>query len=73
MPAVTLVSLVTVVAFVLPQGLGKPIFDALNKGNFNTEFIAAGTLCVLLALVADALLAGSQRLVTPWASARRSR
>ncbi|WP_375486231.1 ABC transporter permease [uncultured Jatrophihabitans sp.] len=71
--AVTLVSLVTVVAFVLPQGLGKPIFDALNKGNFNTEFIAAGTLCVLLALVADALLAGSQRLVTPWASARRSR
>lgn len=71
--AVTLVSLVTVVAFVLPQGLGKPIFDALNKGNFNTEFIAAGALCVLLALVADALLAGSQRLITPWASARRSR
>ncbi|WP_375501342.1 ABC transporter permease [uncultured Jatrophihabitans sp.] len=69
--AVTLVSLVTVVAFVLPEGLGKPIFDALNKGNFNTESISAGVLCILLALVVDALLAGSQRVATPWASARR--
>ena len=71
--AVTLVSLVTVAAFIIPQGLGKPIFDALNKGNFNTEFIAAGALCVILALVADAIFAGSQRVLTPWASARRSR
>ena len=71
--AVTLVSLVTVAAFIVPQGLGKPIFDALNKGNFNTEFLAAGGLCVILALVADALFAGGQRVLTPWASARRSR
>ena len=59
--AVTSISLVTVAAFVLPEGLGKSIFDALNKGDFNTQFIAAGGLCVILALVADALLAGSQQ------------
>ena len=70
---VTLISLVTVASFVLPQGLGKPILDALNKGVFNTELIAAGGLAVILALVADALFAGSQRILTPWASARRSR
>lgn len=70
---VTIVSLATVAAFVVPAGLGKPIFDALNKGNFNTEFIAAGVLCILLALAADALLAIAQRFLTPWASARRSR
>ncbi len=71
--AVTLISLVTVAAFVLPEGLGKWIFDALNKGDFNTQFIAAGALCVILALLADGLLAGSQRLLTPWASSRRIR
>lgn len=71
--AVTVISLVTVAAFVLPEGLGKWIFDALNKGDFNTQFIAAGGLCVILALVADALLAIAQRLLTPWASARSSR
>jgi osmoprotectant transport system permease protein len=69
--AVTIISLATIAAAVLPQGLGKIIFDALNTGGFNTSFVGAGVLCVLLALVADAILAISQRLLTPWASSRR--
>ena len=68
---VTVISLATIAAYIVPRGLGKPIFDALGSGNFNTKFLAAGVLCIALALVADALFAGIQRLLTPWASARR--
>jgi len=70
---VTIVSLATIAAAVEPVGLGERIFDALNKGNFHTQFIAAGVLCVLLALVADGLLVLLQRVVTPWTRARRTR
>jgi osmoprotectant transport system permease protein len=70
---VTIISLATVAAFIVPEGLGKPIFDALNAGNFNTKFIASGVLCILLALLADGLFVGLQRVLTPWASARRAR
>jgi osmoprotectant transport system permease protein len=71
--AVTLISLVTVASFILPEGLGKPILDAVNNNVFKTELLAAGGLAVILALFADALLALAQRILTPWASARRSR
>jgi osmoprotectant transport system permease protein len=63
---VTVISLATIAAFIVDEGLGAPIRDALQK-NFNTEFIAAGLLAVILALVADALIVGAQRLLTPWA------
>lgn len=69
---VTIISLATIAAFIVPEGLGKPIFDSLASGDFNTKFIAAGVLCVALALVADALFAILQRLLTPWAAARRT-
>jgi osmoprotectant transport system permease protein len=69
---VTVISLATVAAYIVPTGLGKPIFDALGSGDFNTKFIASGVLCVALALVADGLFAGIQRLLTPWATARRA-
>ncbi len=68
---VSIISLATVAAAVVPAGLGKSIFDALGTGDFNTKFLAAGGLAVILALVADGLLIGAQRLLTPWASARR--
>ena len=68
---VTVISLATVAAFVIDKGLGAPIFAALQS-SFNTEFIAAGVLAIALALVADALLLGVQRVATPWAAARRS-
>ena len=66
---VTIVSLATLAAFVIPEGLGRPIFIAL-RDYFKTEIIAAGGLAVLLALTADALLVLTQRLLTPWARAR---
>ena len=69
---VTVISLATVAAFVVDEGLGAPIFAALQS-SFNTEFIAAGALAVLLALVADAVLVAVQRLVTPWARAGGAR
>ena len=39
-----------IAAVIVPAGLGKPIFDALGSLSFNTAFVAAGTLAVLLAL-----------------------
>lgn len=67
---VTIISLATVAAIVTPAGLGKPIFDALGAGDFNTKFLASGVLCIALALVADALFWIVQRMLTPWARTR---
>jgi osmoprotectant transport system permease protein len=68
---VTTISLATVAAFVIPEGLGHPIFIALRT-YFKTEFIAAGGLAVALALVADGALVLAQRALTPWARTRRA-
>jgi osmoprotectant transport system permease protein len=68
---VTVISLATIAAFVVNEGLGAPIFTAIQEGVFNTELLAAGALAVALALVADAALVLTQRLLTPWA--RRAR
>jgi osmoprotectant transport system permease protein len=68
---VTTISLATVAAFIGVGGLGQPIFNAIQSG-FKTEFVAAGLLAVLLALVADALLVLLERILTPWARARRA-
>jgi osmoprotectant transport system permease protein len=68
---VTVISLATVAAFIIDEGLGAPIFDAINSP-FNTAFIGAGALAVLLALGADALLVIAQRLAAPWAAYRRA-
>jgi osmoprotectant transport system permease protein len=68
---VTTVSLTTVAAVILPDGLGYPILRALREDIFKTEIIAAGALAVGVALAADGLLVVVQRLLTPWA--RRAR
>ena len=67
---VTTISLATVGAFLVPEGLGKPIFEGLRE-YFKTRFMVGGGLAVLLALVADALLVLLGRAVTPWARRRR--
>ncbi len=68
---VTVISLATVAALVgINQGLGVPIFDAIQGGAFKTELFAAGILAVALAIGADLLLLGVQRVLTPWAKAR---
>jgi osmoprotectant transport system permease protein len=67
---VTIIALATIVYTIYDAGLGVPIHTALGEGPFKTELIAAGGLTVVLALAADALLVGTQRLLTPWARAR---
>ena len=68
--AVSTISIATVAAFVIPQGLGRPIFVALGSNVFKTEIIAAGSLAIALALTTDAALALLLRAVTPWARRR---
>jgi osmoprotectant transport system permease protein len=68
---VTTISLATIAAFINPIGLGKPIFDGIQD-DFDTKVLAAGGVAILLALLADGLLVLVQRLVTPWAHARRA-
>jgi osmoprotectant transport system permease protein len=63
---VTVISLATIGAFIVDEGLGSPIFKAI-KIDFNTEFVAAAALTTALALVAYLLIAIAQRLLTPWA------
>jgi osmoprotectant transport system permease protein len=63
---VSTVSIATVAAFVIPQGLGRPIFIALDQNIFKTEILASGLLVIALALFADALLVLGQRMLTPW-------
>jgi osmoprotectant transport system permease protein len=63
---VTVVALATVAAYICDQGLGVPIFTAIQDGVFKTELIVAGGLAVALALLADGLLVLLQRALTPW-------
>jgi osmoprotectant transport system permease protein len=69
---VTVISLATVAVFVVNEGLGAPIYAGLQQ-TFKTELIAAGALCVALALVADGLLVLLQLALTPWTRVARSR
>jgi osmoprotectant transport system permease protein len=66
---VSTISIATVAAFILPQGLGRPIFIGITQDVFKTEIIAAGALVIMLALAADALLVLVQRAITPWRKA----
>jgi osmoprotectant transport system permease protein len=68
---VSTIALATIAAFVVSEGLGRPILGALPL-NFKTEIIAAGGLAVGLAILADALLVLAQRALTPWATSRRT-
>jgi osmoprotectant transport system permease protein len=63
---VSTISIATVAAFVIPQGLGRPIFVGLTQNVFKTEIIAAGGLAILLALSVDGLLVLVQRSLTRW-------
>jgi len=66
---VSTIALATVAAFVIPEGLGRPIFLALRQF-FNTELIVTALLAIGLALVADGLLVLAQRALTPWTRVR---
>jgi osmoprotectant transport system permease protein len=64
---VSTISIATIAAFLLPKGLGYPIFFALKEPTpFKTEIYAAGLLAVGLALAADALIVLLRRVLVPW-------
>jgi osmoprotectant transport system permease protein len=71
---VSAVSLTTVGAIVGFGGLGDLIYDGMDT-YFKAEVLTASVICVALAVAADVLLLGLQRLLTPWSagSGRRRR
>lgn len=62
---VSTIALTTIGMIVNHGGLGNLINRGLSS-NFHAEVLTASVLCVVLALVADALLLGLQRWLTPW-------
>lgn len=67
---VSAVSLVTVGAIVGFGGLGNLIYSGMNTF-FKAQVLTASVLCVVIAVAADLLLLGVQRLLTPWTRAAR--
>jgi osmoprotectant transport system permease protein len=68
---VSTISIATIAAFLIADGLGQPIFTALQQPDiFKTELVAGSGLAIVLALTADALLALVQRALTPWGRVR---
>lgn len=63
---VTTIGLVTITAVIGLGGLGQLILEGLVD-DFRTPLVVATVLSVALALVADLLLAGAQKLSLPWA------
>ena len=66
---VTTIGLVTVTALLGEGGLGQLILAGLIQ-DFKTPLVVGLAGSVVLAVAADLLLAGAQRLATPWRSSR---
>ncbi|MFF3766400.1 ABC transporter permease [Streptomyces sp. NPDC001922] len=69
---VSAVSLATLGAVVGHGGLGNLINTGMNS-YFKAQVLTASALCVALAVGADLLLLGAQRLLTPWQRHRAAR
>jgi osmoprotectant transport system permease protein len=69
---VSTVALTTVGVVVGHGGLGQLIYGGFNANFYRAEIVTGTLGCVLLALIADVLLAGVERLLTPWTRAVRS-
>ena len=64
---VSTIAIATIAAFLLPQGLGYPIFNAVKLPTpFKTEIYSAGALAIGLALSCDAALVAMKRALVPW-------
>jgi osmoprotectant transport system permease protein len=64
---VSTVALVTVGVIVGHGGLGQLITGGFNANFYRAQIVTGAVGCVLLALFADLVLAGVERLLTPWA------
>jgi osmoprotectant transport system permease protein len=67
---VTTIGLVAVTALIGQGGLGALMYDGLQR-DFRTPLTVGIVLSLALAVVADLLLVGAQRLATPWRRAGR--
>jgi osmoprotectant transport system permease protein len=63
---VSTVALTTVGVITGNGGLGQLIIGGFNANFYRAEIVTGALGCVVLALTADLLLAGVQRLLTPW-------
>jgi osmoprotectant transport system permease protein len=69
---VSTVALTTVGVLVGHGGFGQMIVGGFNANFYRAEIVTGTIGCVLLALLADLLLAGVERVLTPWTRAARS-
>src|SRR3712207_4674613 len=68
---VSTVALVTVGVITGNGGLGQLIIGGFNPNFYPGQVVTGAGGCGLLALVADVLLAGLERLLTPWTRVAR--
>jgi osmoprotectant transport system permease protein len=66
--AVSTIGIVTITAVIGLGGLGQLILRGLIE-SFHTPLVVATALCIVLAFLADLLIAGAQRWAVPWARA----
>jgi osmoprotectant transport system permease protein len=69
---VSTVALVTVGVIVGHGGLGQLITGGFAANFYRAQIVTGAVGCILLALLADVLLAGAERLLTPWARKARA-
>jgi osmoprotectant transport system permease protein len=67
---VTLIGISVIGAYIGAGGLGDLIFDGITR-DFPTLYVTGAVLSTLLAIGADLLFVGAERVMSPWA--RRSR
>jgi osmoprotectant transport system permease protein len=69
---VTTIGLITVTALIGQGGLGQFMIDGFQR-DFRTPLTVGIILSAVLAVIADLLLVGAQRLVSPWVRAEKKR
>jgi osmoprotectant transport system permease protein len=65
---VTVIGIATIAAYINAGGLGTIIFDGIDQ-RFPEKIIIGGGLTALLAIAADLLLGGAERLLSRWRAA----
>jgi osmoprotectant transport system permease protein len=66
---VTIIGIATIGAYIAAGGLGKMIFDGINRG-FPTMIVTGAVLATVLAILADLSLLALERHLRPWARQR---
>jgi osmoprotectant transport system permease protein len=65
------ISLVSIASLIGLGGLGQLLVDGFQR-DFATPIVVGIVLTIMLAVAADGILVGAQRVLTPWAPRRRA-